>query len=122
MNLLFTAREGKTVQYMLERRSHEGMCRVRYCACAVNDTFITLTARLPTLFPLFCSTYSGSKSGPYRVILDRLSGQYREIWTGLRCRGLASCMTTVTCPVIDHYKVQEGYMNDPKQSTTLTEL
>ena len=44
--------------------------------------------------------YSGSKSGPYGVILDQLSGQYQEIWPGLGCRGLASCMTTVTCRVI----------------------
>ena len=70
--------------------------------CLVNNTFITRTARLPTLFPFsfFLLLYLGSKSGPYRVILDRLSGQYREIWTGLGCRGLASCMTTVTCRVI----------------------
>ena len=45
-----------------------------------NNTFITRTARLPTFFfRLFCSAYSGSKSGPYHVIMDRLSGQYREI-------------------------------------------
>ena len=57
----------------------------------------------------------GSKSGPYCVILDRLSGQYREIWTGLGFRGLASCLTTVTYRVIHHYKLQERCMNDPKQ-------
>ena len=44
-----------------------------------NHTFISRTARLPRLFSIFCRTYSVSKSGPYRVILDRLSGQYREI-------------------------------------------
>ena len=83
-----------------------------------------LHARLGDLnfFPFFCSTYSGSKSGPYRVILDRVGGQYREIWTGLGCRGLANCMKTVTCLVINNYKLQEGCMNDPKPSTTRTEL
>ena len=87
-----------------------------------NNTFNTRTAGPPKLFSIFCSTYLGSKSGPYRVILDRLSGQYREIWTGLGCRGLASCMATITCHVLNHYKLQEGCMNDPKQSTTRTEL
>ena len=49
---------------------------------------------------LMSPLYSGSKSGPYRVVFDRPSGQYREIWTSLGCRGFASCMTTVTCHVI----------------------
>ena len=83
-----------------------------------------LHARLgyQNFFPFFCSTHSGSKCGPYRVILDRVRGQYRKKWIGLGCRGLASCMTTVTCREIHHFKLQEGCMNDPKQSTTRTEL
>ena len=44
-----------------------------------THTFVTRTAMLPTLFFHLCSTYSGSKSSPYRVLLDRLGGQYREI-------------------------------------------
>ena len=69
-----------------------------------NHTLIAHTAWLPTLFPFFCSTYSGTKCSPYRVILDRLSGQCRAIWTGLGCWGLASCMITVTCRVINNLR------------------
>ena len=79
MYVVLTAHEGNTVQYMLERCRCEGMYRVRYWPlCPVNNTCITRTAGLPTLFHYFCSTYSGSKSGPYLVILDWLSRQYRE--------------------------------------------
>ena len=94
---------------MLELRSHKDIFRVRYCRRARSITHL-LHARLgyQHFSSIFCSTYSGSKSGPYRVILDRLSGQYREIWIGLGCRGLVSCMTTVTCCVINHYEIQEG--------------
>ena len=104
--VLLTKHPGNTVQYMPERRSHEGMYRVRYCPRARSITHL-LHARLGyehffhSFFVFFL--FSGSKSGPYCVILDRLSGQYREIWTGLGCRGLANCMTTVTCRVINIY-------------------
>ena len=89
-----------THKYMPERRSRKSMYRVRYCRRA-RSTSNLLHARLgyQHFFPFFL-LYSGSKSSPYRVILDRLSGQYHEIWTGLGCRGLASCMTMVTCRVI----------------------
>ena len=99
--VLLTKHPGNTVQYMPERRSHEGMYRVRYCPHARSIIHL-LHARLgyQHFFPFFFLLYSGSKSSPYRIILDWLSGQYREIWTGLGCRGLASCMTTVTCRVI----------------------
>ena len=75
-------------------------------ACAANNTFITRTAIGYQHFfhSFFLFLYFGSKSGPYRVILDQLSGQYREIWTGLGCLGLASCMTTVTCRVMNMFR------------------
>ena len=83
-------------------RSWEGMYRVRYFPRARSITHL-LHARLgyKHFFFHFLLLYLGSKSSPYRVIFDRLSGQYREIWTGLGCRGLASCMTTVTCRVMN---------------------
>ena len=75
--------------------------------CAI----ITRPARLGYQhFFHFLFLYSGSKTRPYRVLLDRLSGQYREIWTGLGCRGLASCMTTVTCRVINWYTCERGFV------------
>ena len=123
MYVLLTAHEGNTVQYMLERRSCEGIFRVRYCPRPRSITHL-LHARLSYqhFFIILYILGSGSKSGPCRVILDRLSGQYQEIWTGQGCPGLASCMTMVTCLVINHYKPKVVSMNDPKQSTTRTEL
>ena len=76
-----------THTYMPPQLRRDGMYQVRCCpSCAVNNLFITRTARLTTLFPSFLCSTRGSKSGPYRVILDRLSGQYREIWTGPGCQ------------------------------------
>ena len=122
-HVYLTAHAGNTVQNMLQRPSRVDIFRVRYCQRARSITHL-LHARLgyQHFSSIFCSTYSGSKSCPYCVVLDRLSGQYREIWTGLGCWGLTSCMTTVTCRVIKHYKLQEGCMNDPKESTIPTEI
>ena len=99
MNVLLTAHEGNTVQYMLDRRSLEGMYQVRYCPRARLITHL-LHSRLDYQHFFHCSAvHTRGQSPKYRVILDQLSGQYREIWTALGCRGLASCMTTVTCRV-----------------------
>ena len=114
MYVLLTNHPGNTVQYMPERRSREGMYRVRYYPRAWSITH-SLHAQLgyQHFFHSFLLLlYSGSKSGPYSVILGRLSGQYREIWTGLGCRGLASCMTTVTCRVLIMYTQHVYSSND----------
>ena len=103
--MLLTKHAGNTVQYMPSRLCRSGMYQVWYWPRARSTTHL-LHTRLgyQHFFPFFLFLlYSESKSGPYCVILDRLSRQYREIWTGLGCRGLASCMTTVTCCVIIYF-------------------
>ena len=45
INVLLTKHPGNTIQYMLDRRSREGMYRVGYCPCVLSVTYI-LHARL----------------------------------------------------------------------------
>ena len=74
---------------------------IRQCFPGVQSMIHLLHTRLGiTFFSSFFLKYSQSKSSSYHVILDRLSGPYRELWTGPRSWGLASCMTTVMCRVI----------------------
>ena len=70
--------------------------------CLVNDTFVTCTARLPTLFSLFFVVVLGVKT---QSISSNNGPAERSILRNMdrsRMPGLKNCLTKVTCRVIIH--------------------
>ena len=76
-----------------------GACNVGVCQYARTHTInVILTSYKGNTGQVFAGI--ALVLGQYYIHMDQLSGQYRENLTGLGCRGLASCMTTVTCHAI----------------------
>ena len=103
MHVLLTKHMGNIVRLTAAPFGH--VSSTVLLACLVNNTFTTCTARLPTLSP-FCFVFVALRV-KIRSILCYIGLAEQLISRNMdrsRISGLASCMTTVTCRVINSHK------------------